>query len=78
MQPWLLTQLDKHLPLEVGHLLGGLVQRAADPHLGPQQLQRVADHVVNVDGKGVILGPHVHALLPPNVALQTQGFDLVL
>lgn len=64
------TQFEEHLPLQVGDLLGGLLQGAAEPHLGPQQLQRVADHVVDVDWERVVLGPNVHALFPPDVALR--------
>lgn len=67
-----LTQLDEHLPLQVRHLLGGLLQRAAEPHLGPQHLQRVSDHVVDVDGERVVLGPNIQAPFPPDVPLHTQ------
>ena len=55
--------------LQVADLPAGLLQGGAEPHLGPQQLQHVADHVVHVDGERVVLGPHVQALLPPDVAL---------
>lgn len=64
------TQFDEHLPLQVDDLPGGVLQGAAEPHLGPQQLHRVADHVVDVDGERVVLGPNVGALLPPDVALR--------
>lgn len=67
------TQFDEHLPLQVRHLLGGLVQGAAELHLGPQQLQAVSDHVVHVDGERVVLGPNVQALLPPDVPLHTKA-----
>lgn len=70
------TQFDEHLPLQVQDLPGGLVQGAAEPHLGPEQLQAVSDHVVHVDGERVILGPNIQTLLPPDVALHTEAsFD---
>lgn len=53
---------------------GGLFQGAAEPHLWPEQLQGVTDHIVNVNGEGVVLGPNVHAFFPPNVPLhKTQA-----
>lgn len=67
------TQFDEHLSLQVADLLDGLLQGTAEPHLRPEQLQRVADHVVDIDGERVVLGPHVQALFPPYVPLQTHN-----
>lgn len=67
------TQFVEHLPLQVRDLPGGLVQGAAEPHLGPEQLQAVSDHVVHVDGERVILGPNIQALFPPDVPLHTEA-----
>lgn len=71
-----LTQFDEHFSLQLRDLFGGLVQGAAEPHLGTQELQSVADHVVDVDGERVVFGPHVDAFLPPDVTLQKHEKSL--
>lgn len=70
-----LTQFDENLPLQVRDQFCSLVHWAAESHLWSEQLQGVADHVVDVDGERVVFGPIVDALLPPDVALQTQWRD---
>lgn len=67
-----LTQFNEELPLQLGDLSCGVFQGDAELHLGPEQLQGVTDHVVNVDGELVLRTPHLHTLLPPDIPLEDR------